>query len=457
MATTKLIGSRARLDKLINYAKNKNKTLIKGLLDYTGNEIKTEHQLVSGINCTPETAVDEMVAVKELWGKLGGAVCYHAEQSFVPGEVDPRVAHEIGVKLATRIWGDRYQVVVATHTDKQHIHNHFALNSVSFIDGKKFRSSFADYNTMREASDELCREYGLDVISDTPPKYKSRHYAEWRAQKDGKPYWRGIVRSDMDAAIAQATTMQQFWSNLRALGYDIKSDVKYIAVKPYGAERYFRLYKLGDGYTEDDIRDRILQQQIPRTKPTYTYRPRKRIKINFLFSDLSSPIFKNSAIRGYRAQYFRMLYMLGLLPQKTVTARRPHYILREEIMKLNKYSEQVKLLCTYKIDTLEQLQAHRSQRLAEIDNLTAQRRPLYEQAKTATSDTEVSAIRQRIADINKMLKKVRKEVRTCADIEIKSASMKEKLKQIQQIEQEKQEAENRKEQEKDEPNRRRSD
>lgn len=119
---------------------------------------------VDGINTVPETAEKSMMAVKQRYAKDGGTMAYHVIQSFAPGEVTPETAHEIGIKLAERMWGDRFEVVVSTHLDHEHIHNHFVFNSVSFVDGKKYNDNIKNLYKLREVSDELCREYKLSVV-----------------------------------------------------------------------------------------------------------------------------------------------------------------------------------------------------------------------------------------------------------------------------------------------------
>ena len=135
-----------QLSDVIHYAVNAGKTQ-----DTDGESGAPLHRFVSGINCSPATARDEMLAVKKRFGKEDGTVAYHGYQSFAPGEATPELAHEIGVKLATRLWGDRYQVIVATHLDKEnHLHNHFVLNTVSFVDGIKYHRTKKDYHDMQE-------------------------------------------------------------------------------------------------------------------------------------------------------------------------------------------------------------------------------------------------------------------------------------------------------------------
>ena len=134
---------------------------LRGLIDYVSNGEKTNNkEFVSGINCLPNIAYQEMMNTKKQFFKTDGIECFHGYQSFVSGEVTPEIAHEIGIKLAEKLWGDKYQVIVATHTNTDNIHNHFVLNSVSFKDGKKFTNRNKDYNNMQYESDNLCKEYG---------------------------------------------------------------------------------------------------------------------------------------------------------------------------------------------------------------------------------------------------------------------------------------------------------
>ena len=148
MAVTSIWPIKGRIDGVINYARNPEKTTekamaevmamhaVKNVMEYTANDIKTEQRkYVTGINCSEETAASEFMNTKILWNKTGGRQCYHGYQSFAQDEVTAEIAHEIGVKLAERLWGDRFEVLVATHLNTGHYHSHFVINSVSFADG----------------------------------------------------------------------------------------------------------------------------------------------------------------------------------------------------------------------------------------------------------------------------------------------------------------------------------
>lgn len=165
MATTSLWRITGRLDHLIDYVENQEKTSpsdLNKVLSYATAQQKTAcktderepllQQYVTGVNCSAATALTDMHRIKKRFNKLDGTLAYHGYQSFAPGEATPEIAHEIGIKLAQSLWGDKYQVIVATHLDKEnHLHSHFVINSVSFLDGRKFYRSAQDYARMRES------------------------------------------------------------------------------------------------------------------------------------------------------------------------------------------------------------------------------------------------------------------------------------------------------------------
>lgn len=256
MAYDKIITLRRRMDHCVNYVLNEEKTSLSNALGYTENPAKT-YQLVTGINCQPDTAYREMQATKQRWDKRGGVLGYHIIHSYAPGEVTPEEAHSAGVEFARRLLGERFEAVVSTHLDREHLHCHVVFNSVSFMDGKKYRSDFKSYfGDLRGTSNAVSRDYGLSVIE---PEGHGKHYAEWDAERRGKATISGLVREDIDAALAVSFTFDTFLSTLRRRGYAVKygPSVKHTAIRPAGGKRFFRLDSLGPGYTETDIRERL--------------------------------------------------------------------------------------------------------------------------------------------------------------------------------------------------------
>ena len=417
------------LSDVLHYAASQGKTA-QIQIDEEGKEVL--RQLVSGINCHPATAIAEMNAVKKQFGKENGTVAYHGYQSFAPSEATPEMAHEIGMKLAARLWGDRYQVIVATHLDKEnHLHNHFVLNTVSFVDGIKYHRTKKDYHDMQTVSDELCREYRLSVIEN--PQYgKSKQYGEWRAEQEQRPTWRGLIRADIDEAIRQSMTERQFFDNLCKKGYEVKSG-KDISVRPPGKERFVRLIRnFGEDYSIEQIRKRILSQTRAEKKPSEATRQVIRIR---LFGGLEN----TRKITGFRALYFHYCYLLGIFPKnKPNQNRRLHFLLREDLRKLDDITAETRLLVRNRIDTAEQLFSYQSEAKDKITALTAERKQLYKLQRTAAvkADPEKAAeIKDRISALSKELAALRKEVSLCDDIAERSGVIKEKIKAVRKDEQ----------------------
>ena len=184
MAVTKIWRVRGNAGRVIDYASNPEKTIatlpeeelaeIADVLEYADDEVKTEHHhYTTGINCDKDSAKEEFSLTKRQFGKQGGIVAIHGYQSFEEENLTPDEAHAIGVALAKELWGDRFQVIVATHLNTDHVHNHFVINSVSFKDGKRFHMCTARYVEMKEASDRLCREHKLSVIEHAQGSGKS--------------------------------------------------------------------------------------------------------------------------------------------------------------------------------------------------------------------------------------------------------------------------------------------
>lgn len=153
MAVTKIWTVSDSITRILGYVSNPDKTEYEDLratLHYAGDASKTEKaKFVSGINTTEETAYSDMMAVKKRFGKTGGSLAFHAYQSFKPGEVTPEQCHQIGLETARKLWGDKYQVIVATHLNKEHLHNHFVINSISFVNGKRLPNKYETYYNLR--------------------------------------------------------------------------------------------------------------------------------------------------------------------------------------------------------------------------------------------------------------------------------------------------------------------
>ena len=398
MAYTSVIPVR-RLDRAVKYVMNKEKTTAVSLqdaLDYAANRDKTEQSCFeSSYACTLETAFADMRQTKERWHKSGGVQAYHLVQSFAAGEVFPELAHRIAKELADRVLGGRYEYVIGTHLNTGHIHSHIVWNSVSCVDGKKYRSNYKSYVTeIRAVSDELCRKYKLSVIDTENSKHVAKPYVEWLAEKNGQPTWRTAIRQDVDEAIQQSLTWRQFLNALERNGYEVRMGRKYPVLRPPGKERFVRFKTLGKRYTPEAIQTRILY---PRSYRPYVENP-PTIQHGRLRS--GKPRRK---LTGLQALYYRYLYELGALPRKP---RRPSYAVRQDAYKLNQRIRQMEFLSKHNIDTLEQLETHRKALQTEIGQLQTKRKQLPK-----TDDVQLQC-----ESVHTALKQLRQEERLCRKI-----------------------------------------
>lgn len=413
MAITKIIAIRDRLDKRINYAVNGEKTTLDAGITYATNPEKTEqHFFTSALNCEScETAYAEMQVTKRRFGKLGGVVGYHFIQSFTPGEVTPEQAHRIGVEFAERLFGKRYEAVIGTHLDKAHLHNHVVVNSVSFVEGKKYHSSPGSYYfEVRSTSDILCRENDLSVIA---PQGKGKHYAEWKAENTGKPTIRSIIRADIDRIIGEAYTYETFLMLLRQEGYVVRNapSRKYVTVLPPGGKRAIRLDSLGDGYTEQDIRRRLATQREGSTLATHTFTHtgrRYRIKGR-------RPTGTQRKIKGFQALYLRYLYLLRGTHRKKHFRRVP-FSVRQEVVQLERYERQFLYLWSNHITTAEELANRTGELECEIEAGVIQRKPLYQKRRRATDEESKARCSAEIERQTASLREKRRELALCRRI-----------------------------------------
>ena len=399
MAYTSVIPVR-RLDRAVKYVMNKEKTTAVSLqdaLDYAANRDKTEQSCFeSSYACTLETAFADMRQTKERWHKLGGVQGYHLVQSFAAGEVTPELAHRIAKELADRVLGGRYEYVIGTHLNTGHIHSHIVWNSVSCVDGKKYRSNYKSYVTeIRAVSDELCRKYKLSVIDTENSNHVAKPYVEWLAEKNSQPTWRTAIRQDVDEAIQQSLTWRQFLSAMERKGYEVRMGRKYPVLRPPGKERFVRFKTLGKRYTPEAIQTRILY---PRSYRPYVENP-PTIKHGCLRSG-KKPCRK---LTGLRALYYRYLYELGALPRKP---RRPSYAVRQDAYKLDQRIRQMEFLSKHNIDTLAQLETYRQALQTEIGQLQTKRKQL-------PKNDDVQSQRE---SVNTALRQLRQEERLCRKI-----------------------------------------
>ena len=243
MAVTKIKAIRGTLSKAIAYILNPEKT--------------DEKLLVSSYGCASETAAREFEWTRKIAEQKGmnpvRIIARHVIQSFEIGEVTPELAHEIGKQFADEILGGKYEYVLTTHIDKDHVHNHLIFNAVDFVNYHAYKSYKRIYYDMREVSDRLCKENGLSVIP--PSQNKGMDYKEYTEAKRGTS-WKQKLKQTIDRLVITAKDYDDFLRLMQEAGYEIKTG-KYISFRAEGQERFTRSKTIGENYTEERIKERI--------------------------------------------------------------------------------------------------------------------------------------------------------------------------------------------------------
>ncbi|MBE6041759.1 MAG: relaxase [Clostridiales bacterium] len=433
MAVTRIWSIKGRAGAPLSYIANPEKTqreftepemqALADVIAYATNEGKTErHYYTTGINCSVECARDQFDTTKLRFGKTGGNVAYHAYQSFKPGEVTPEEAHAIGVELAQELWGDRFQVVVATHLDRDHLHNHLVINSVSFRDGLKFHECRDNTRLLRDTSDRICLEHGLSVIE--KPKGKRVNSYVYKMEHAGMPTRYNVARQAIDESIALSLTIEEFKSELRKRGYNYRFDPqrKYWTVTPPGWKKAIRIHQLGEDYTRESIERRIYENdpsvRTERLRQTYRrtnhYSLRRRI----------DHIMGRS---GLEKLYLRYCYELGYLPKYKQNPTRLHIVLKDDLLKCDQYSEQAKLLCKYHVDTDEDLLALMEKLEAQAVSLTADRSEQKKITRRVLPEVEIEKARAEMKELTAEIRELRHELKVCRDIQERSGHVRENL------------------------------
>lgn len=431
MAVTKIWPVRGRLDHPIAYAMNPEKTDAKLLPDslddvmnYAVNEEKTEKKFyVSGINCNPVIARSEFQIVKEQYGKPGGIIVYHAYQSFSEGEVTPAEAHRIGMEFAKMVWGDKYQVVVATHLNTHCLHNHFVVNSVSFRDGKRCRQK--QWTELSRISDEICKEHQLSIV-ERHGKGLPQKLA--KAEKAGAPTRLVIAREALDEGLTRCCNLRELKSFLFSLGYICQFDDnrKYWTIRQRDWKRPIRLVRMGEQYTNEAIRERLRSNSTEVRKAAPVHRrvkTKKRARVRKK---------TNRKIGGLRGLYCHYCYLLGYYPKRRAKFYRVSPLLRDDLLKLNYISQEAKLLQKYQIDTMEQLLDYRESLVAQVERLSedlVRIRKAYQSSDAF--DVKESLVYAAVSESMKEVKVCRQQIALCDRIEFRSAHIKETLRTIE--------------------------
>lgn len=422
MATTKIWDINVRLDHVIDYITDLEKTKN---LDY-GDEfsifhnnesldIKTEKEcFVSAINCSVDVAYEEMMITKKTYNKTGGILGFHAYQSFGENEVTPEIAHQIGVQLASEMWGSRFEVVVSTHQNTKHIHNHFVINSVSFKDGKKYYDNHINYARMRRLSDDLCAEYGLSVISEKETKgglFYNNFYNNYIEHSD---YYEKI-REDIDFAILKSYSYNNFLTALESMGYKviIKNNILSLTKEPYKLRvRVSRTF--GKRYNKRNIIKRIEEGYV------------KENSNNFFAVFFKNKNYKNSIYKLFKSY-------CDLLENYSKNKHKQYFYssIRKDIKELDYFIEQTTFLSKNNVSTDKDLNNLKLSIESQLDKLLDKLDKINYKKSKLSNESDLKEIEGNRCELVNKIKKVRYNLRLINEIEKRKPTIENKINSLE--------------------------
>ena len=454
MAITKILSRNGGLKQAIEYVLNGDKT--------------QEQVLTAHLNCDPGFEYQQMMDTKRELGKLNGRQCYHIIQSFVPGEITPELALQIATEFASESLAG-YQVVIGTHTDRHHIHSHILFNSVNDATGEKYHCSRNEYyRQIRAVSDRLCREHGLSVIIEGDGQ-KSMSYIEWLRQSKGQPTYRSMLEADLKSPIEDANSIGDFFRLMERKGYEIKHGNR-LGFKLRGQAHFMYPERKNPRYSEEGIRavidgnmDAIFMGKQLAVVHRQPYKPYK----------------KHPKYTGFLALYYHYLYILGKLEKRQypprVTGKMRQEVMRFEALRaqfqflnendiateadmdafVEKAEVQIKVLIKQR--TILNVQKKKRQPLFQAltaEEALAPAKRLYDQghsgmeaeaqqymnaAKLLDScgesrealSQQQSELYTKLADLNRGIRQVRKQLKMCEEIRAQATAMQENIREIE--------------------------
>lgn len=376
MAVMKIKTIKSNLQAVINYGKNGDKT--------------DNGVLVSSLNCSANTAYEEMALTKKFFHKEDKTLGYHIIQSFKGNEVSPKRANQIGKELAEELWGDKYQVIICTHINKENVHNHLILNSVSFIDGKKYHNSNSEISFMKETSDNLCIKYRLSLVN-TPRAEKERafrqNHIDYFNRRDEKMQ---KIITDIDEAIKTARRYSDFKLTLKAKGYEnIKDSGKYLSLKTPYYSRNVRIDRVfGERYSVQGIKERIY------------YKEKEKIPVANLNKKYYRKIYTGLKINKFLLQtssfyrlYVHYLYFFGKLPAKNQYKElTPEYYKQKR--KNNMIFEEINFLARNSFKSISEVEIYRDNIENQLPELKGRRELLWRKHKSANENDKANILKE---------------------------------------------------------------
>lgn len=329
---------------------------LKRSLDYVMNPEKTQDgRLVGAINCQVDSAFEQMKATKRKFGKVDKRQGYHIILSFKEDEVNPDTAFEITRRFVEEYLGKSYEAVYVVHDNTAHVHSHIVFNSVSFVDGKKYRYEKGDWaKYIQPITNKLCQEYGLSIIDveDGSKEKQHENYKDWSEYREGSFVWADMIKRDLDACILQANDFRGFLELLSEKGYEVKQG-KYLAVRPQGMTRFRRCKTLGENYSQEAIVERIAKEDLSFYQSQNEEKQAAIVKCYV-------KRYRRAKMSGLQKRYYAKLYRIGKLKKKPYSQVWKY---RDDIRKMHKLQEQYLFLVRHKIESAEEL-------VSVLDNLT---------------------------------------------------------------------------------------
>lgn len=419
MATTSIWSIKNNLKQSINYISNPEKTInedygkntynyleLSSNKDYNFKNEKTHY--VSCLNCSETDPHKDMKFTKERYFKTDNILAFHAYQSFKEGEISADIAHEIGVEFAEEMFRD-YEVVVATHQNTNHIHNHFIINSVSFKTGKKYNNNRTNLAKLRQISDSLCEEYGLSVLKEDIG-YKSTY----NHKVINNVYYK-TLKEDLDNIISYSVTLKQVMDRMKQLGYKAYSRNGIITIYRDGYDKVRIEKAFGNEYSKDSISKRLYSSR----QIVFKQIPQKSIFQEYLSKT-------NNHHKGIYGLFLYYCYLLKVFPQNHPKQYLP-YSIRQEIKKLDSFSEQTRFMVSNKIETKEDLEAFAKNNYEELGILKSKRENLWKRYNRAKTEEDKSKILTETNDIQPKIKEFRKLDNYCKEIRKRSKSIQDNL------------------------------
>ena len=426
MAVTSIWPIKNGVRDVIVYACNPEKTTeenrtalhsVANVIEYAADELKTERcEYVTGINCRQDNAISVFNETRKRWGKeKDKRVCYHAYQSFRENELNADTAHKIGVELAERLWGDRFEVIVATHCNTGCYHNHFVLNAVSFVDGKKYCNYKSDYEALRNMSDTICKEYQLSVLENTPIHTAGNKNEVW-VHKAGKLTHRDMLKRDIEYCLKYSSKPQEFQQQLYGLGYTI--DWRRMSIKSKDWERAIRLKSIGfpneiiaEYFNKNHSKPYFYRDEWNRHTPyKHQYTPVTKMMKELNFS------VKNSESTG-EILVCAVLYIILALFELMKSAKKyavQSVELRHEAQNIEKYITEYNFMKSKNLETLEDISRYINRTKDEITQLEQERNIADNKRRRAEPEDrqkykdERKALTERITPLRKNLKQAEK-------------------------------------------------